>query len=124
MEGREGSYRSNCLSYRDLTNLLPVCTSQTCLLVPPLPPSPSGLLGASIFLKCSGSTVLISLALCGFHSLRLTFQHHISICFSASKILLTPSLYPFGCMPFVSLCFHFRGVSGLDLSYLIRSPII
>lgn len=90
-----------------------------------LAPSGPGLQSFSCRHLCEveGFAVLISALLCGFPSLRLTFQHHLPICFSASKILLTPSRYPFGFMPFVSFCFHFRAVSGLNLSYLIRSPI-
>lgn len=91
--------------------------------MPPCGPGPSGLLGALSFCNLVGLTVLISLPLCGSHSPRLTFQHRLSVCSSASKILLTPSPYPFGVVPFVSLCFRFRGVSRLSLSYFIRSPI-
>ena len=107
-------------SHRFLSRLLPnfpvFTILQTGLPVPPWCPKHSELLGAPPSLWNSAVNTLISSLLCGCYSLGLTSQHHLSICSLASKMLLTPSLYPFGSLTLVSLCFHFKGVSGLNLS--------
>ena len=107
---------SHCSLSRLLPNFPVFTISQTGLPLPPWCPKHSELLGAPPSFWNSVVNTLISSLLCGCYSLRLTSQHHLSICSSASKMLLTPSLYPFGPVPLVSLRFHFRGVSGLNLS--------